>query len=212
MADLSRERRRILLVEDDEDTRDIAAVTLAEHKLFCARDFSEGLRLAHMRYFDLYILDNWLPDGDGVELCRNIREFDPHTPILFNSAAAYARDIREAIRAGAQSYLVKPTFPDELKQAVAQLISAARENAFEARRAERAAVREELAIRQMEIAERLEKAKQKRLRAEEKALRSKAQIAFIAAGGARGDFAREWLSVFLEEVRSARIPPAVSGN
>jgi hypothetical protein len=102
--------------------------------------------------------------------------------------------------------------PDELRLAVAQLISAARENAFEARRAELAAVRDELAIRQMGIAERLEKAKQKRLRAEEKALRSKAQIAFIAAGGTRGDFAREWLSVFLEEVRGARIPPAVSGN
>jgi DNA-binding response OmpR family regulator len=197
MANLNRERRRILLVDDDEDTRDLAALTLAEYTLICARDFSEGLRLAHMRYFDLYILDNWLPDGSGVELCHNIREFDPYTPILFNSAAAYARDIREAIRAGAQSYLVKPTLPDELRLAVAQLVSAARKNAFEARRAEIAAVRDELAIRQMGIAERLEKAKQKRLRAEEKALRSKAQIAFIAAGGTRGDFAREWLSVFL---------------
>ena len=57
----------------------------------------------------------------------------------------------------------------------------------------------------MDIAERLEKAKQKHLSAEEKVLRGKAQIAFIAAGGTRGDFAREWLSVFSEEVRGARI-------
>jgi hypothetical protein len=62
-----------------------------------------------------------------------------------------------------------------------------------------------LAIRQTENAERLEKAKVKYLRAEEKALRDKALIAFIAAGGARGDFAREWPSVFSEEVRAARI-------
>jgi hypothetical protein len=56
----------------------------------------------------------------------------------------------------------------------------------------------------MENAELLEKAKEKRRRAQEKALRSKAQIAFLAAGGTRGGFAREWLSLFLGEVRSAR--------
>jgi DNA-binding response OmpR family regulator len=211
MANLKRERRRILLVDDNEDAREIAALTLEDHTLICACDFDQGLLAARRGYFDLYILDNWLPDGSGVELCRNIREFDPHTPILFNSAAAYARDIREAIRAGAQEYLVKPVVPSELRLAVAQLISCARENAFEARHAEITAVREELAIRQMEIAERLEKAKQKRLRAEEKVLREKAQIAFIAAGGTRGDFAREWPSVFLEEVCAARMSTTEGG-
>jgi two-component system, NarL family, response regulator DevR len=68
-------------------------------------------------------LDNWLPDGTGVELCRLIREFDPHNPILFYSAAGYARDIEDALSAGAQAYLVKPVSLDELKQAVAQLTS-----------------------------------------------------------------------------------------
>jgi len=72
------------------------------------------------------------------------------------------------------------------------------------RRAKIATILEELAIRGMENATRLEKAKEKRLRAEEKVIRDKAQIAFIAAGGTRGDFAREWPSVFLEEVRGAR--------
>jgi DNA-binding response OmpR family regulator len=83
-------------------------------------------------------------------LCRAIREFDPHAPILFYSACGYARDVREGIRAGAQAYLVKPVRLDELRRMVAQLISAARETAFEARRAEIATVREELAIRQRE--------------------------------------------------------------
>ena len=212
MMNSNRERKRILLVEDEEDDTELAALTLVEYTLICARDFNEGLRLAQQRYFDLYILDNWLPDGSGVELCRIIREFDPYTPILFYSAAAYARDIREATRAGAQAYLVKPVSFVEFTRAVAQLISAPSETAFEARRAEIAAIREELAIRQMENAERLEKAKQKYLRAEEKMLRDKAQFAFLAAGGTRGSFAREWPSVFLEEVRGARTSTAVSGN
>jgi DNA-binding response OmpR family regulator len=124
MTNLDKEKKRILLVEDAEDAKELVAVTLPEYTLVYARDFSEGLSLARREYFDLYILDSWLPDRSGVELCRLIREFDPHTPILFYSAAAYARDIREAIRAGAQEYLVKPVIPEELRQAVAQLIEA----------------------------------------------------------------------------------------
>jgi hypothetical protein len=86
------------------------------------------------------------------------------------------------------------------------------ETAFEARHAESAAIREDLAIRQAENAERVEKAKEKSLRAKEKALRVKAEMAFLAAGGARGDFAREWPSVFLGEVRGARTSAAGSGD
>ena len=122
-------RNRILLVEDVDDARDLCAVTLAEYTIICASDFDEGLRLAQQQDFDLYILDNWLPDRSGVELCRAIREFDPDTPVLFYSAAAHKRDIEEGIRAGAQDYLVKPVSLDELRQAVAQLMSSARETA-----------------------------------------------------------------------------------
>jgi DNA-binding response OmpR family regulator len=212
MASLKRERKRILMVEDHEDAWEIAAFVLEEYALCCARDFNEGLRLAQQGYFDLYILDNWLPDGNGIELCRRIREFDPHTPILFYSACAYPRDLQAAYSAGAQEYFVKPVSFTQLEQAVSRLIRDSSKAAFEARRAEIGAILEELAIRKNENAAQLEKAKEKRLRAEEKALRAKARIAFIAAGGTRGDFAREWLSVFLEEVRGPRTSGAVSGH
>src|SRR5215510_15904334 len=122
-------RNRILLVEDVDDARALCAVTLAEYTIILASDFYEGLRLAQQQDFDLYILDNWLPDKSGVELCRAIRAFDPYTPILFYSASVYERDIEEAIRAGAQDYLVKPVGLDNLRQAVAQLIPSTREPA-----------------------------------------------------------------------------------
>jgi two-component system OmpR family response regulator/two-component system response regulator MprA len=122
-------RARILLVDNEEDARDLAALTLTEYTLICACDFDEGLHIARRGYFDLYILDCRLPDKSGVELCRAIREFDPHTPILFYSAADYAKDIQEGLLAGAQAYLTKPAIPAELRRAVAQLISAPRETA-----------------------------------------------------------------------------------
>jgi two-component system, OmpR family, response regulator len=116
-------RKRILFVEDYEDEWEMVAYRLQGYKLTFARDSNEGLRLARRRYFDLYILDNWLPDRSGVWLCRVIREFDPYTPIMFYSAAAYDRDIKEALRAGAQAYLVKPVLLEDLEQTVLRLIS-----------------------------------------------------------------------------------------
>jgi DNA-binding response OmpR family regulator len=200
------------LVEDQEDAQEIAEFSLEEYTLICACDFNEGLRLARLGYFDLYILDNWLPGGNGIELCRAIRKFDPHTPVLFYSACAYTRDLQMAFSAGAQEYLTKPVRFDDFTRAVARLTSVSPETAFEARRVEIAAIREELAIRCTENAERVERAKKKYLRAKEKALRLKAEMAYLAAGGARGDFAREWPSVFLEEVRGDSTTTAVSSR
>ena len=117
-------RKRILLVEDEEDVKDLCEITLAEYDLTCSRDFDEGLRIARQRDFDLYILDSWLPGKSGVELCRAIREFDSDTPILFYSAAAFKRDIQEALREGAQAYLTKPASAQAIRHAVGSLISA----------------------------------------------------------------------------------------
>jgi len=204
MVSPNRLKKRILFVEDTEDMWQLVSLTLAECRFVYARDFNEGLRLARRGYFDLYILDNWLPGGSGIWLCRAIREFDPYTPILFYSAAAYECDIEEALRSGAQAYLVKPVKSDDLKQAVVKLTSPVSRRDSEACRAEIAVVREELAIQHMENAKLKESARDKRLRAEEKLMRLKAEKAFLDAGGTRGEFARRWPSVLTEEVRGRR--------
>jgi DNA-binding response OmpR family regulator len=202
VATPDKDRKRILMVEDQEDTWGMVSLQLPEYKFAFARDFDDGLRLARRGYFDLYILDNWLPKESGIGLCRLIREFDPYTPMLFYSAAAYERDIQEALRSGAQAYLVKPVTSDDLERMVALLTYPSRGRYSAAWRAEIAAVREELGIRYREDAERIEGAKEKRLRAEEKLMRLEAEKAFLEAGGTRGEFARRWPSVFVGEVRS----------
>ena len=85
-----------------------------------------GLALARSQDFDLYVLDSWLPDGSGLDLCRRIREFDKVTPILFYSAAAYESDKDLAIGSGAQAYLIKPSQPSELCNLVVSLIESHR--------------------------------------------------------------------------------------
>jgi DNA-binding response OmpR family regulator len=74
--------------------------------------------------FDLYLLDGSLPDLDGFELCRRMREFDPDTPILFFSGAAYVADKKQGIEAGADAYVIKPHL-DDLLVRIKQLVSRA---------------------------------------------------------------------------------------
>ena len=118
----------ILYVEDDEDTCDLVTCVLAMHnyKVVAAENCDDAFILARSNQFDLYLIDNWMAGCSGIDLCRKLREFDPLTPILFYSGAAYEHDKQQAFTAGAQGYLVKPVDNDELIEQVFRLISAAK--------------------------------------------------------------------------------------
>lgn len=102
--------RRVLCVDDDEDTCSMLCglLGLIECRVTTAVTAAEALRLIAGSRFDLYLLDNWLPGGSGVELCREIRRTDSSTPIVFYSGAGLDWEREEALAAGAQVYLVKP--------------------------------------------------------------------------------------------------------
>ena len=121
-------RLRILYVEDHEDTVELVTMVLKdrEYDVVAADSFETAWRMIHAKQFDLYLLDSWLADGSGLELCKKIREVDTETPVLFYSAAAYELDRNTAIAAGAQGYLVKPASLSELCDLVGRLLSANR--------------------------------------------------------------------------------------
>jgi DNA-binding response OmpR family regulator len=120
--------RRILYIEDDADTRELVSFLLRQenYEVVVAESPEKALTLAQTVPFDLYMLDNWIPGASGIDLCKGLRSFDSITPILFYSGAAYERDKLEALAAGAQGYLTKPTDNDTLVQEVSRLISEAR--------------------------------------------------------------------------------------
>src|SRR6187200_2661999 len=120
---------RVLYIEDHEDTRELVTLVLEQRRfeVVTGSTIASGVALAGSEHFDLYLLDSWLPDGSGLDLCRQIREFDKATPILFYSAAAYEIDRVEAIKSGAQAYLVKPSHPSELCSLVTSLIESHRQ-------------------------------------------------------------------------------------
>ena len=122
-------RCRFLCVEDDKDNCEALAyiLRLSGYEVTTADTVAEGLRLAREQTFDLIILDNRFKSSSGVELCRRIREFDSHTPILFYSAAAFETDIQQGLSAGAQAYIVKPHF-EEFKRAIAQFVKTGKDH------------------------------------------------------------------------------------
>lgn len=116
--------KRILYIEDHADTRELVTLLLAQksYEVITGSTMESGVALAGGGKFDLYLLDSWLPDGSGLDLCKRIRQFDQKTPIVFYSAAAYATDSDLALKCGAQAYLVKPSQPSELCDLVTDLI------------------------------------------------------------------------------------------
>jgi DNA-binding response OmpR family regulator len=114
--------RRILIVEDFADSRDMYVEFLAAHgyEVSGAEDGLEALRLADETRPDLVVLDVALPKLDGFSVLRRLRA-DPRfaqTPVITLSASV-ANDYRQqALEAGATEALEKPCLPDELLAAV----------------------------------------------------------------------------------------------
>jgi two-component system KDP operon response regulator KdpE len=106
---------RILVVEDEVDIRRFVRLTLeAEgHEVYEADGVKRGLIEAGTRRPDVILLDLGLPDGDGVDLIREIRNWSA-APIVVLSARSTERDKVEALDAGADDYLVKPFGAGEL--------------------------------------------------------------------------------------------------
>jgi two-component system KDP operon response regulator KdpE len=105
----------IILIEDEPEIRRFLRATLVSHgyRLFEAVNAKEGLQAAETRQPDLIILDLGLPDLDGLEVIRQLREWT-QVPILVLSARGQETDKVAALDAGADDYVSKPFGVGEL--------------------------------------------------------------------------------------------------
>ncbi len=106
---------RLLLIEDDPAIRRFVrqALEAAGHQVFEAETLQRGLIDAATRKPDLIVLDLGLPDGDGIDLIRDLRGWSA-LPVIVLSARVGESDKIEALDAGADDYLVKPFSVGEL--------------------------------------------------------------------------------------------------
>lgn len=114
----------ILFADDESDIRELVQFMLqAAGCRVCTTDkAADVLRLVRTERFDALVLDYWMREATGIELCRQIRSFDQSTPILICSAAVANADREAAALAGAQGYLGKPFVSGDLIRALRSLL------------------------------------------------------------------------------------------
>jgi len=117
-------RRRVLIVEDNDDAREMLKVLLEHegHEVFEASDGTEGVRAASRLHPDLALVDLGLPIIDGYEVARFIRRQD-HQPQRLVALTGYGQsgDRQRALEAGFDDHLVKPVDPDRLAELLQHL-------------------------------------------------------------------------------------------
>jgi len=117
---------RVLVVEDDEDTRSFVELALGQHgfDVLAVATAEDGLKRLEDFGADLLLVDLGLPGMDGLELVRQVKARPEHvaTPVLLFTARAESSIQRDAIAAGCLGTLVKPVAVDDLLEQIGNAV------------------------------------------------------------------------------------------
>lgn len=116
---------KILVVDDEDIVRTSCSRTLSPegYDVRLARNGVEGLSMANEEQFDLVLTDLKMPDVDGIEVLRIIKEKWPKTVVIIVTGYQTVDSAVRAIKLGAYDYIEKPFTPDTLISAVAEALS-----------------------------------------------------------------------------------------
>jgi DNA-binding response OmpR family regulator len=128
MVDTEPRRPKVIIVDDDRDTREMLTLAL-ELEGFEVSQAANGLRLIsamHVDRPDVILLDVMMSWIDGFELCRAIKKNDTFAdiPVIFISARKSIEDERAGLQAGAISYFAKPLDVDRLIARIREILGA----------------------------------------------------------------------------------------
>jgi len=106
---------KILIIDDEEMTVQLISILLERrgYEVIKAYRAEDGLRKAYRSHPDLILLDIMMPDMDGWEVCRRLRELSD-VPIIFLTAKDDVRDVVKGLEMGADDYIIKPYDNNEL--------------------------------------------------------------------------------------------------
>lgn len=103
-------------MEDEEDLGETLQEVLEDegYSVHWVKDGAEASNLSFKQTFDLYVFDINVPELNGLELLESLRHAEDITPTIFISAMIDMETMRKAFNIGAEDYLKKPFFPEEL--------------------------------------------------------------------------------------------------
>lgn len=107
---------KILLLEDDLSLNEIIKDALEEEnfQVFCVYDAQEALDKAYEENFDLWIFDVKVPQGNGFDVLKQLRQSSKNTPAIFLTSLSMLDNVKEGFLAGCDDYIKKPFDIDEL--------------------------------------------------------------------------------------------------
>jgi DNA-binding NtrC family response regulator len=119
---------RILVVDDEIEIRESleALLDLEGFQVDLAANAAEGERKLESRAYDLVLLDLMMPDKSGMEVLRDVRERDRHTPIFMITAYGTLEAAVQAVKLGANDYLAKPWDNEKLLIEIQRIIAGQR--------------------------------------------------------------------------------------
>ncbi|WP_067622553.1 response regulator transcription factor [Alicyclobacillus acidiphilus] len=115
---------RILLIEDDDTLRTAMADVLREaaYEVDEVANGDEGLYLAETDVYDAFVIDIMMPELDGIELMKRLRDQAIYAPAIFVTAKDSVESRVDGLNAGADDYLVKPFAIEELLARIRALL------------------------------------------------------------------------------------------
>ena len=122
---MSEGKRRILCAESNKDVGDLIALMLTRkgYEVETVQTAADCLKLAATDRFDLYILNDNYIDADSLELCRQLRELDPPTPVLlFSLESSGPHRQQQPTQAGVKFYKSKTSDFVSLVQTIDRLL------------------------------------------------------------------------------------------
>ena len=119
-----KERTRILLIDDEESGREALTLLLkaAGHHIRGAASGAEGFLLLAREKYDIIITDLFLPDTNGIDILKKVKEDAPFTEVILITGHASAETAVRAMKEGAFDYITKPLNIDELKIIIAKAV------------------------------------------------------------------------------------------
>ena len=108
---------KILVVDDEETHRSMIETVLSPegYELSQAGDGREAVRYVEERYYDLILMDIRMKNMDGISALKRIKEISPGIPVIIMTAYASVNTAIDALKSGANDYLIKPVDIEELK-------------------------------------------------------------------------------------------------
>jgi len=108
--------KKILLLEDDYELAETLQELLEDngYRVDTVHNGNDAIDSSYEKSYDLYVFDINVPDISGIELLESLRDADDKTPAIFISAMVDLNTIAKGFEVGADDYIKKPFFPEEL--------------------------------------------------------------------------------------------------